>query len=94
MAIEKVVSLCVSNPLLHGFVIDIVSDCLVAVTWINFDSVGSLEHVNLIHGIRDILRSHGSLAISFNPRTSNSYADMLAKKGSNMEGDILQWGSI
>ncbi|KAK3211462.1 hypothetical protein Dsin_016168 [Dipteronia sinensis] len=29
--------------------------------------------------------------VIFNPRSSNSYADMLAKKGSGMEGDSLIW---
>ena len=82
------------NPLLLGTDIVIASDSLVAVTWINSDSVGSLEHVNLIFDIRDHMRKHGSLTIRFSSRTSNSYADSLAKKGSNREGDVVQWGSI
>ena len=94
MAIDKACSLCESNSLLHDTVIEIVSDSLVAVSWINVDSIGSLDHVDLIYGIREIIRFHGSLAIRFSSRALNSYADRLAKNGSNMEGDVLQWSNV
>ena len=94
MAIGKACYLCVSNHSLQGIEIEIISDSLVAVNWINSDSVDSLAYANLVYDIRDQMRNHGSLSIRFFSRASNSYADSLAKKGSNKEGDIVQWGSI
>ena len=94
MSINYACSLCVENPLLRDIDIEIVSDSLMAVTWINSDHVGSLAHVNLVYGIWDHLRSHAALSVRFSSRASNSYANSLAKKGSNNKGDIIHWGSI
>ncbi|KAK0604076.1 hypothetical protein LWI29_011762 [Acer saccharum] len=94
MAIDYACSLCVANPSLRGVNIEIVSHSLLAVTWINSDQVGSLAYVNLVYGIRDYLRNYDVLSVRFSSRTSNSYADSLAKKGSNNEGDLIQWGSF
>ncbi|KAK2654406.1 hypothetical protein Ddye_014262 [Dipteronia dyeriana] len=66
-----------------GHVMEIVSVSLVAVTWINSDTIGSFAHINLVYDIRDMLKSHGSMTVRFCSRLSNSYADSLAKKGSN-----------
>ena len=90
MAIEYAVSLCVANPSLQGIVIEIISDSLLPVTWINSDHVGSLAHMNMVYGIWDLLRNHDSLPVRFCSKASNSYADSLVKKGSNKECDIIQ----
>ncbi|KAK0607597.1 hypothetical protein LWI29_017220 [Acer saccharum] len=48
MAIDYACSLCVANPSLRVVNIEIVSDSLLAVTWINSDQVGSLAYVNMV----------------------------------------------
>ncbi|KAK3199812.1 hypothetical protein Dsin_023227 [Dipteronia sinensis] len=83
-----------SSSIHQGQVIEVVSDSLIAVTWINSDNFGSFAHVKLVYDIRDLLKVHGQMAVRFCSRSSNSYADDLAKKGSNREGDITQWGNI
>ncbi|KAK3199930.1 hypothetical protein Dsin_023345 [Dipteronia sinensis] len=42
-------------------------------------------HVRTIYDVRSMLSLHGNLKIIHNPRTSNSFADMLAKRGANNE---------
>ncbi|KAK2639638.1 hypothetical protein Ddye_027433 [Dipteronia dyeriana] len=85
---NRACSLCASNPSMQGLIIEIVSDSLVVVTWINADSIGSYAHVKLVYNIQDLLRVHGRMLVRFCSRNSNSYADNLAKKGSNMEGEL------
>ncbi|KAK2635230.1 hypothetical protein Ddye_030022 [Dipteronia dyeriana] len=94
LAINKACFLCASNLSTQGQNIEIVSDSLVSVTWINVDNVGSYAHVKLFFDIRDLLRTHERMIDSFCSRNSNSYTDNLAKKGSNREGDVVQWGSF
>ena len=94
MAIERACSLCVQNSALQVQAIEIVSDSLVAVTWINSENFGSLKHVQLVYSIQDFMRKHGNLWVRFCSRASNSFADSLAKKGANREGDVIQWGSV
>ncbi|KAK3205589.1 hypothetical protein Dsin_019635 [Dipteronia sinensis] len=43
--------------------------------------------------LRDSTGQEGS-EISFNPRSSNSFADKLAKMGSSLAGDFIEWGDI
>ena len=93
MAIKKACSLCVLNSALMGKFIEIVSDSLVVVTWINSDNVGSLDYVNLVYDIRDLMGRHGNLSLVFCSRASNTFADDLAK-GSNLMGNVVHWGSI
>ena len=93
MAIDKASGLFLSNPMLRGHSIEIVSDCLNAVEWINGDNVGSIDHINLIYGIRDALRIHGRAKICCCPRASNSIADALAKRGALEGGDFCHWGT-
>ena len=57
------------------------------------DVVGSLDIVDYIYDIRDSLRALAKVTVNFNPRSSNSMADMLAKRASNLESDILEWCS-
>ncbi|KAK4838484.1 hypothetical protein QYF36_014080 [Acer negundo] len=94
MAIEKAYCLCVQNSAIQGQVIEIVSDYLSAVSWINSDTFGSLAHGQLVYGIRDYVRKFRNLSVRYCSRASNSYADNLARKGANREGDVIQWGSI
>ena len=78
--------------MMRGQNIEIVSDSKIAVEWINGDNVGRVDHINLVYSIRDALRIHGSLKISFSLRASNSYANSLAKNGSREGGDLFHWG--
>ena len=84
-------SLCVVTIGLLGKEIVFVSDSKSAVTWINSDGLGSLNHTKLILDIRNHLTSLNNSSVIFNSRDSNSLANMLAKKGSGQEGNELIW---
>ncbi|KAK3205183.1 hypothetical protein Dsin_019229 [Dipteronia sinensis] len=90
MAIEKACSLAVSNLALAGLSIEIASDSKVAVSWINEEDIGSFQYVSMVYNCRDLLRSHGSITISHNCHSANSFTDNLAKNGSSMAGDFIQ----
>ena len=47
--------------------------------------------MDFIYDIRSMLNLSGRMTIIFNPRSSNCFADALAKKGSNSEGDFVLW---
>ena len=47
--------------------------------------------MNLIYDIRSMLNFLDDMEILFMPRTSNCFADSLAKKGASAEGDFLVW---
>ncbi|KAK3193125.1 hypothetical protein Dsin_024435 [Dipteronia sinensis] len=81
MAIHKASEICASKPDFIGRDIVIVSDSMTAVTWVNDRSFGSVKHVNLIYKIRGNLIKLGKTVVIYNSRASNSFADMLAKKG-------------
>ncbi|KAK3183781.1 hypothetical protein Dsin_031067 [Dipteronia sinensis] len=83
---------CVTNPVLQSVEVIIVSDSMVAISWINDVGFGSLKHVRTIYDIRNMTSFHGNLKIIHNHRASNSFADMLAKRGSNNEGDLMYMG--
>ena len=91
MAIHQACVLCADSPSLIGKQILICSDSKVAVNWVNGSGFGSLKHLNLIYDIRSILSFLGNTTIIFNPRSTNSFADFLAKKGSCSVGDMVQW---
>ncbi|KAK2651368.1 hypothetical protein Ddye_011224 [Dipteronia dyeriana] len=66
-------------------------DSNLAVSWINSEGFGSLNHVQIIRDICCGLVSLRNDRVSFNPRSSNLFADSLAKKGSGLHGDVLLW---
>ncbi|KAK1586992.1 hypothetical protein Q3G72_008350 [Acer saccharum] len=90
MAIHRACQLVTSNSLLLNRKLIIVSDSKVVVSWINSDHFGSLKHVELVYDIRHFLILLKGLEIKFLPRGPNSFADGLAKMGSNLSGDILE----
>ena len=92
-AIHKACALCLAARSLLGRVIEIVSDSKVAVSWITGKGFGNLKQVNLIYDICDNLEAIGG-KVSFSPRDSNQFADMLAKLGSKMTGDFVEWGEL
>ncbi|KAK3183579.1 hypothetical protein Dsin_030865 [Dipteronia sinensis] len=90
-AIHQACVLCAGSLTLVGKEVHIISDSIVAVSWVNGSGFGCLKHVKLIYDIRNLLRFLGRISVSHNIRSSNSFADSLAKKGSNMEGDSVNW---
>ncbi|KAK2644836.1 hypothetical protein Ddye_020031 [Dipteronia dyeriana] len=95
MAIHRALQLCVTKPALIGRDIVIIIDSKVAVSWINnMEVYGSLKHVELIYNIRGFSKFLGGVPVVYNPRHTNSFADSLAKMGSNMMEDRLEWGDI
>ncbi|KAK2649325.1 hypothetical protein Ddye_016814 [Dipteronia dyeriana] len=93
LAIHKACELHESRVALWNKEIDIISDSLVAVLWANDSKgFGNLRVVDLVYDIKTILERVGRITISYNLRNTNSYAEILSKRGSNMEGDFLIWG--
>ena len=90
-AIHQACVLCANSPALIGKQITIISDSKGAVSWVNGSSFGSLKHVDVIYDIRNFLLSLGRTVVIHNPRSLNCFADSLAKKGSNQEGDCMMW---
>ncbi|KAK3227946.1 hypothetical protein Dsin_007808 [Dipteronia sinensis] len=91
-AIHKACYLCMLRSFFIGKDIHIVSDSRTAVAWVNDEGFGNLKLVSLIYEIRSILRVLGSTSVIHNLRTSNSYADSLAKRGVSLNGEIVEWG--
>ena len=82
-AIHQACLMCVSSPVLFGKQITIISDSKGVVSWVNGSDFGSLKHVNFIYEIRNFLHIMGRTAVIHNSRSTNCFADSLAKKGSN-----------
>ena len=72
--------------------ITIASDSMVAVSWVN-DKVGfgNLNNVDIIYDIRSYLQSMKGMRVIYNLRSTNSFADNLAKLGSSSGEDKLEW---
>ena len=68
LAIHKACSLYDSNSSFIGKDIIIVSVSKVAVSWINNDSFGSLNHLRMIYDIRAMLSYLGRTFVIFNSR--------------------------
>ncbi|KAK1559135.1 hypothetical protein Q3G72_011041 [Acer saccharum] len=94
LAIEKTCQIFISNHQLEGRMLEVVSNSTTAVSWVKSEGFGSYNHVNQVYNIRCILKGLEGSQISFNPRSSNSFADTLAKMGSNISGDFIEWGDI
>ncbi|KAK0600530.1 hypothetical protein LWI29_015899 [Acer saccharum] len=57
----------------------------------NYYNFGSLKHVDSVYDIRNLLNVLEGREVKFSPRDLNSLADGLAKLGSSMTGDRLEW---
>ncbi|KAK0608449.1 hypothetical protein LWI29_030724 [Acer saccharum] len=68
----------------------VISDCKQAVAWVNSSGVGDWEFLQMILDIRCMLGNLGQTIVEYNSRDTNSYADMLAKKGAAGD-DLLDW---
>ncbi|KAK3218061.1 hypothetical protein Dsin_012031 [Dipteronia sinensis] len=91
LAIARACHLTASRPELEGKRIIFESDSKMAVSWINSRDLGSWVHSHLILDIRSLLGSLGQACVEFSSRDSNSFADVLAKKGAAGEVDVLWW---
>ncbi|KAK3219243.1 hypothetical protein Dsin_013213 [Dipteronia sinensis] len=65
LAIHRAVSLCAESTSLIGKDVDIVSDSKIAVSWVNSEGFGSLNHVKLIYDIRSLLLFLGNTWVFF-----------------------------
>ncbi|KAK1582938.1 hypothetical protein Q3G72_019669 [Acer saccharum] len=92
LAIHKACELCVSNEVLVGRDIEIVSVSKMAVSWVNDEDFGCDKHVQIIYDIRSMISSSNNISVIFNLRTSNSVTNSLAKRGSSLIGDSIVWG--
>ncbi|KAK3222313.1 hypothetical protein Dsin_009338 [Dipteronia sinensis] len=91
LAIHKAVSLCSNSLFFPDQDVVFISDSKAAVSWINMEGIGNLNHVHLIFDIRNALNNLWNARVVFNPRSSNSFVDTLAKKSFGQEGDKLIW---
>ena len=92
MAILKACQLCSSCELIGDRKVTIVSDSKSAVAWSNkSDGFGCLKNVAIIYEIRELLSQNQNFEVLFNPRSSNSFADSLAKMGSNGGENSVVW---
>ncbi|KAK3217875.1 hypothetical protein Dsin_011845 [Dipteronia sinensis] len=90
-AIQKACDLCYSRHDTRGRKITIVSDSKVVDDWINNDGIGSVAHLDCILDIRNKLSFMTNTVVIFNPRGSNSFANMLAKRASSNGSDMMIW---
>ncbi|KAK2657469.1 hypothetical protein Ddye_010521 [Dipteronia dyeriana] len=81
----------VSASELAGRYVEIVSDSMTAVSWINCTGLGNINYAQMIYDIRRNLSLHGMATVVFGARSSNSFADMLAKSSSMNGGDVINW---
>ena len=83
------------NVTLSGRNIEFSSDLKTAVSWVNcLDGTGSFNHVNFIYDIRNILQLNLGFVVKFSSRSTNSFADGLAKQGSADSLDRTVWGDV
>ena len=91
LAIARACKLFESNQVLKEKSLVVVSDSSTTVSWINGSGVGSWDHLNLILDIRNLLGRLSKIRVEFCSRVSNSYADLLAKKGASDVANELVW---
>ncbi|KAK2641777.1 hypothetical protein Ddye_023540 [Dipteronia dyeriana] len=92
MAIQKACELCTLSRKVVGRKVSIMSDYKVVVSWVNNEAFDDLDHVNIIYDIRCKIRMSGNIEVVFNYKSSNTFVEMLAKKGSRKFGDFVVWG--
>ncbi|KAK3188625.1 hypothetical protein Dsin_028186 [Dipteronia sinensis] len=91
LAIQKACDLYYNRADLFGRKITIVSDLKVAISWVYKEGFRSLIRVDVIYDNNSKLKCISDTIVVFNPRSSNSFTDMLARRGSSLVGDTLEW---
>ncbi|KAK1571069.1 hypothetical protein Q3G72_011565 [Acer saccharum] len=92
LAIVRACKLIESKAELTGRTLVVVSDSRVAVRWISGCGLGNSSHEKLISDIQRWLARFDQATVEFCPRGSNSYADILAKKGAILVG--RSWSGV
>ncbi|KAI9157013.1 hypothetical protein LWI28_015499 [Acer negundo] len=64
------------------------------VRWISGYGLGNSSHKKLISDIQGWLASFDQATVEYCPRGSNSYADILAKKGVDSSREELVWSDV
>ncbi|KAK3183003.1 hypothetical protein Dsin_030289 [Dipteronia sinensis] len=75
-AIQRACQLCQAKESLRRKKIDIISDSAVAVSWINEEGYGNVDHINTILDIREIQSEGGNISVTFNSRDWNGKIGM------------------
>ena len=92
MAILKACELCSSNDRLEGCKIQVVSDSMEAVSWVNnTEDYGNIKNLQAIRDIRGFIRNFEGLSVIFNSSSLNEDADHLARRSSGGGEDNVQW---
>ena len=81
MAIAKACELLGTRTELIGRCISIASDSKIAVDWVKSRGLANTNHMQLIQFICNSLDRLGKASVDYCLRSSNSYTDILAKKG-------------
>ncbi|KAK2648318.1 hypothetical protein Ddye_015807 [Dipteronia dyeriana] len=92
LAIHRACELISSNMYFIERNITILSDSKFAVSWINGDGFDHLNFVSVLYDIKQFLSSKITISIEFTDRSSNSLAYVLAKAGSGLQQERLEWG--
>lgn len=91
LAIAKACELCLSKTDLTSRRLVINSDSKAAVSWINSNDLGNIRFTHLFYEIRNSLFLLRQATVQFSSRSTNFFADFLAKKGSSSEGEVIVW---
>ncbi|KAK2663060.1 hypothetical protein Ddye_001634 [Dipteronia dyeriana] len=92
MAIHKAYCLCVVRGSLERRSIVFISDSREAVNWVNEEGFGNLNLLYLIYDIRLMLESLGNASVNYNPKSTNSLTDALAKRVLDSNEDYVVLG--
>ncbi|KAK0591600.1 hypothetical protein LWI29_004712 [Acer saccharum] len=80
-----------SNPVLANSTLTVISDSKIAVQWISGCTPGNNSHDQIIGVICSWLGCFKRAVVEFRPRSTDSFADTLAKKGLNPGVDDEWW---
>ena len=64
------------------------------VSWIDSSGIGNWKLLHNILEIRSLIGTMGQTQVEFSPRETNTFADLLAKKGAEGGRDLLKWNLI
>ncbi|KAK3172175.1 hypothetical protein Dsin_033156 [Dipteronia sinensis] len=92
LAIHRACTLIYSSMFFKDRNITILSDSRSVVSWINGEGFGNIRIVKWLYDIRQFLLVSNLVVIKFTARSYNSLADSLAKNGSILHEERLEWG--
>ncbi|KAK3190292.1 hypothetical protein Dsin_029853 [Dipteronia sinensis] len=92
LAIHRACTVIYSSMFFKDRNITILSDSRSVVSWINGEGFGNIRIVKWLYDIRQFLLVSNLVVIKFTARSYNSLADGLAKNGSILHEERLEWG--